>query len=106
MLESPFNKVAGLQDCCKTYLLHALLRFYFSLAKTFGVPRIPPGEFPLIKLPAGEFPPGLGICQGKLTWGGLTGELTRGNLIRGIDWGVSQREIILEPYKLYTFKKC
>ena len=34
MLRSHFNKVAGLQDCCKTYLLHALLRFYFSLAKT------------------------------------------------------------------------
>ena len=34
MLESLFNNVAGLQDCCKTYLLHALLRFCFSLAKT------------------------------------------------------------------------
>ena len=34
MLESLFNKVAGPQDCCKTYLLHALLRFYFSLGKT------------------------------------------------------------------------
>ena len=34
MLESLFNKVAGLQDCCKTYLLHALVRFYFSLGKT------------------------------------------------------------------------
>ena len=31
VLESLFNKVGGLQDCCKTYLLHALLRFYFSL---------------------------------------------------------------------------
>ena len=35
MLESLFNKVAGLQDCCKAYLLHTLLRFYFSLDKTF-----------------------------------------------------------------------
>ena len=34
MLESLFNKAAGLQDCCKTYLLHPLLRFYFSLGKT------------------------------------------------------------------------
>ena len=34
MLESLFNKVAGLQDCCKTYLLHAHLRYYFSLGKT------------------------------------------------------------------------
>ena len=34
MLESPFTEVAGLQDCCKNYILHALLRFYFSLAKT------------------------------------------------------------------------
>ena len=34
MLESLFNKVAGLQDCCKAYLLHTLLRFYFSLGKT------------------------------------------------------------------------
>ena len=34
MLESPFNKVAGLQDCWETYLLHAHLRFYFSLGKT------------------------------------------------------------------------
>ena len=33
MLESLFNKVAVLQVCCKTYLLHALLRFYFSLVK-------------------------------------------------------------------------
>ena len=33
MLESLFNKVAGLQDSCKTYLLHALLRFHFSLGK-------------------------------------------------------------------------
>ena len=31
MLESPFTEVAGLQDCCKNYILHALLRFYFSL---------------------------------------------------------------------------
>ena len=30
MLESLFNKVAGLEDCCNTYLLHTLLRFYFS----------------------------------------------------------------------------
>ena len=34
MLESVFNNVAGLQDCCKAYLLHTLLRFYFSLDKT------------------------------------------------------------------------
>ena len=34
MLESLFNKVASHQDCCQTYLLHALLRFYFSLGKT------------------------------------------------------------------------
>ena len=34
MLESLFNKVAVLQDCCKTCLLHAFLRFYFSLGKT------------------------------------------------------------------------
>ena len=34
VLESLFDKVAGLQDFCKTYLLHALLRFYFSLGKT------------------------------------------------------------------------
>ena len=34
MLESHFNKVVGLQDCFKTYLLHALLRFYFSSDKT------------------------------------------------------------------------
>ena len=27
MLESLFNKIVGLQDCCKIYLLHALLRF-------------------------------------------------------------------------------
>ena len=36
MLNSLFNKVVGLQDCCKTCLLHALLRFYFSLAKTLS----------------------------------------------------------------------
>ena len=34
MLQSLFNKVAGPQDCYKTYLLHALLRYYFSLGKT------------------------------------------------------------------------
>ena len=34
MLESLFNKVAGVQDCFKTYLLHALLRFHFPLSKT------------------------------------------------------------------------
>ena len=34
MLESLFNKVAGLQDCCKAYLLHTPLKFYFSLGKT------------------------------------------------------------------------
>ena len=34
MLESLFNKVAGTQDYCNTYLLHALLKFYFSLGKT------------------------------------------------------------------------
>ena len=30
-----FDKVAGLQDYCKTYLLHAHLIFYFSLGKRF-----------------------------------------------------------------------
>ena len=35
MLDSLFDKVAGPQGCCKTYLLHALLRVYFSLGKTF-----------------------------------------------------------------------
>ena len=35
VLKSLFNKVPGLQDCCKTYLLHALLRFYLPLPKTF-----------------------------------------------------------------------
>ena len=34
MLESLFNKVAGPQDCSKTYLSHTLFRFYFSLGKT------------------------------------------------------------------------
>ena len=34
MLESLFNEVAGIQDCCKAYLLHTILRFYFSLGKT------------------------------------------------------------------------
>ena len=34
MLESLFHEVAGIQDCCKAYLLHTLLRFYFSLGKT------------------------------------------------------------------------
>ena len=34
MLQSLYNKVADPQDCCQTYLLHALLRFYFSLGKT------------------------------------------------------------------------
>ena len=34
MLDSLFTKVEGLQDCCKTYLLHALLKFYISLGKT------------------------------------------------------------------------
>ena len=34
MLESLFNKVAGTQECCKTYLLLAFLRFYFYLGKT------------------------------------------------------------------------
>ena len=29
VLESLFNKAAHLQDSCKTYLLHAHLRFYF-----------------------------------------------------------------------------
>ena len=33
--ESLFNKIAGLQDCCKTYLLHSHLRFYFSLGKAW-----------------------------------------------------------------------
>ena len=34
LLESFFNKVAGPEDCHKTYLLHSHLRFYFSLGKT------------------------------------------------------------------------
>ena len=34
MLESLFNKVAGLQNCYKTYLLYSHLRFNFSLGKT------------------------------------------------------------------------
>ena len=34
MLKCLINKVAALQDCCKTYLSHAHLRFYFSLGKT------------------------------------------------------------------------
>ena len=34
MLESLSNNVAGSHDCYKTYLLHALLQFYFSLGKT------------------------------------------------------------------------
>ena len=33
-LQSLFNKVAGLQDCCKACLLHTLFKFYFSLGKT------------------------------------------------------------------------
>ena len=33
VLESLFNKVAGLQDCYKTYLLYSHLRFYLSLRK-------------------------------------------------------------------------
>ena len=33
LLESLFNKVAGLQDCSKTCLFHAPWRFYFSLGK-------------------------------------------------------------------------
>ena len=33
MLESLFNKVAVILVYCKIYLLRALLRFYFSLAK-------------------------------------------------------------------------
>ena len=33
MLEFLFNKAVGLQECCKTYLLHTNLRFYFSLGK-------------------------------------------------------------------------
>ena len=37
MLESLLKTVAGPQDCCKTNLLHALLRFYFSLGKTLKV---------------------------------------------------------------------
>ena len=36
MLDSVFNSVAGLQDCCKAYLLHTLWRFYFSLGKTLN----------------------------------------------------------------------
>ena len=34
VLEPLFNKAAGLQDCCKTYLLYSHLKFYFSLGKT------------------------------------------------------------------------
>ena len=34
VFKSIFNKVAGLQDCCKTYLFHTQLRFYFSSGKT------------------------------------------------------------------------
>ena len=34
MLESLFNNVVGLQDCCKTYHLYSHLRFYFALGKT------------------------------------------------------------------------
>ena len=30
VLESLFGKVAGIQDCCKTLLLHAHLRIYFT----------------------------------------------------------------------------
>ena len=37
VLESLFNKVKGLQECCKTYLLHAHLRFYFSSGKTLKI---------------------------------------------------------------------
>ena len=33
--ESVLDKIAGLQDCCKTYLLHAHLRFYFSFPLFF-----------------------------------------------------------------------
>ena len=36
MFEFLFNKVAGLQNCCKTYTLYAHLRFYFSLSKTLN----------------------------------------------------------------------
>ena len=32
--ESLFNKVAGLQDCCKTYIVHPHVRFYFAVCKT------------------------------------------------------------------------
>ena len=35
VLESLFNKVTGLQDCSKTYLLYSHLRFYFPLGKKF-----------------------------------------------------------------------
>ena len=34
MLEYLFNKVAGLEDCSKTSLLHLHLRLYFWLDKT------------------------------------------------------------------------
>ena len=34
VLKSLFNKVAGLKDCWKTYLLHSYLRFYFSLGQS------------------------------------------------------------------------
>ena len=36
MLECLFNKVAGLQDCCKTYLLHTHLKFFYS-GKTLNI---------------------------------------------------------------------
>ena len=35
VLESLFNKAAGLQECYKTHLLQFHSRFYFSLGKTF-----------------------------------------------------------------------
>ena len=34
VLQSLFNKAAGLHDFCKTYLLYSHLRFYFSFGKT------------------------------------------------------------------------
>ena len=34
MFESLLDKVADFQDCCKTYILQAHLRFYLYLGKT------------------------------------------------------------------------
>ena len=37
VLKCLLNKVAGLQDCCKTCLSQGHLRFYFSLGKTLKI---------------------------------------------------------------------